>query len=197
MLLVVAAAFVCAAFVNRGNAVTATVAFFVVSQGVLWIFYSFGPSFSWLLFGRRPPERDAASDATHQETLRVAAELCHFERFDEALTVLDHAAGSRPGDVSVALAQAWCLRRRGRLAEAIKVLERAATYEPDEPLVAFALACTWSQAGRLPLALDALSLAVDLDPELRDVIADEPDLAAIRGEDDFARLLTGRRTDSE
>jgi tetratricopeptide (TPR) repeat protein len=114
-----------------------------------------------------------------------------LERYREALKPLEIAAALRPSDPRVALALGWCYKRTNRLAQAIDSLERALRDHPDESLLHYNLACYWSLAGNSSKALDALSAALDLNPELRALIAEEPDFHQLRGNPEFDRLALG------
>jgi Flp pilus assembly protein TadD len=108
----------------------------------------------------------------------------------EALAPLEAAAKLRPDDIGVAIALGWCYKRTHRLAQAIDALDRARRHHPAEPLIHYNLACYWSLAGDTRRALDALTLSLNLQPALRERIADEPDFDAIRHHPEFTRLAT-------
>lgn len=114
--------------------------------------------------------------------------LRSLERYREALAPLETAAMLRPGDVRVALALGWCYKRTNRLAQAIDVLEHARRKSPDNPLLRYNLACYWSLVGDLSKALSELEAALRLDPELRGLIADEPDFEALRSHPEFEKV---------
>jgi tetratricopeptide (TPR) repeat protein len=114
-----------------------------------------------------------------------------LERYREALKPLEIAATLRPSDTRVALALGWCYKRTNRLAQAIDALQRALREHPDQALLYYNLACYWSLAGNGPKALGALSTALEMDPELRSLIADEPDFDHLRGDPEFDRLVLG------
>ena len=127
-----------------------------------------------------------------EASLLTGEALRALGRFREALKPLETAAALRPDDSGVALALGWCYKRTHRLAQAIDALERAGRAHPDEPLLHYNLACYWSLAQNAPRALDELATALDLEPDLRDRIADEPDFDPIRSHPDFERLTAGR-----
>ena len=74
-----------------------------------------------------------------------------------------------------------------------RLLDRARRHHPDNALLHYNLACYWSLAGNLEPGLDELHSALDLEPELRNLIADEPDFHQLRGNPDFDRLSWARR----
>lgn len=113
-------------------------------------------------------------------------------RHREALKPLEVAAALRPAEVAVAVALGWCYKRTHRLAQAIDALERAVRHNPDPPgLLHYNLACYWSLAGNAAKALDELAIALDLDPDFRNLIADESDFDRLRGNPAFERLTVG------
>jgi len=114
-----------------------------------------------------------------------------LERYREALKPLEIAASLQPSDTRVALALGWCYKRTNRLAQAIDSLERALRDHPEQSLLHYNLACYWSVAGNSSKALDALSTALELDPDLRPLIAEEPDFDHLRGNPAFDRLALG------
>lgn len=126
-----------------------------------------------------------------EASLLTGEALRALGRYREALKPLEVAAGLRPSDVSVAIALGWCYKRTHRLAQAIDALERAERHNPDEPLLHYNLACYWSLAGNAPKALDELATALELDPDLRNLIADESDFDQLRGNPEFERLTVG------
>jgi tetratricopeptide (TPR) repeat protein len=117
--------------------------------------------------------------------------LRRLERFREAIAPLEISASLRPDDSRVALALGWCYKRTNRLAQAIDMLDRARRHHPDHGLLRYNLACYWSLAGNLERALDELNSALDLEPDLRNKIADEPDFQRLRGTPEFDRLIMG------
>ncbi|MDR3633635.1 MAG: tetratricopeptide repeat protein [Isosphaeraceae bacterium] len=127
-----------------------------------------------------------------EASLLTGEALRSLGRYREALKPLEVAAGLRPSDVSVAIALGWCYKRTHRLAQAIDALERAERHNPDEPLLHYNLACYWSLASNAAKAIDELASALALDPELRNLIADESDFDQLRGNPDFERLTLGR-----
>ena len=129
-------------------------------------------------------------------TMRFEAALLTGEalrtsgRHRDALKPLEVAASLRPGDVGVAIALGWCYKRTQRLAQAIDALGRAVREKPDEPLLHYNLSCYWSLANNPAKAVQALATALGLDPELRGLVAKEPDFAPLRGNPDFERIAT-------
>jgi len=127
-------------------------------------------------------------------TMRFEAALLTGEalrttgRHRDALKPLEVAASLRPGDVGVAIALGWCYKRTQKLAQAIDALGRAVREKPDEPLLHYNLSCYWSLANNPAKAVQALTTAIRLDPDLRGLVANEPDFAPLRGHPDFERI---------
>lgn len=112
-------------------------------------------------------------------------------RFDEALVPLVQAAHQNPDDIRVWIALGWCYKRTGRLDAAIDALERALPADPDEPLLHYNLACYWSLAGNKDQAIGYLARALALCPEMRDMIATEPDFDPLRNDAEFQAVCRG------
>ena len=117
--------------------------------------------------------------------------LRRLERFREAIGPLEISASLRPSDSRVALALGWCYKRTNRLAQAIDILDRVRRHHPENALLRYNLACYWSLAGNPDRAISELQSALDLEPELRNMIADEPDFLHLRGKPEFDRLIMG------
>jgi tetratricopeptide (TPR) repeat protein len=117
--------------------------------------------------------------------------LRRLDRFREAIEPLEIAASLRPGDSRVALALGWCYKRTNRLAQAIDALDRTRRHDPDNALLRYNLACYWSLAGNVSRAIRELHAALELEDDLRNLIADEPDFQKLRGNPEFDRLIIG------
>lgn len=117
--------------------------------------------------------------------------LGRLGRFRDAIVPLETAAAMNPGDSRVALALGWCYKRTNRLAQAIDCLERAGRNDSGNPLLRYNLACYWSLVGNEGRALNELRIALQLEPRLRDRLADEPDFQGLRGNPAFDELSMG------
>lgn len=113
-----------------------------------------------------------------------------MERFDEAVEVLTLAKELEPESVVTLLAIGWCQKRLGNIECAIEALEDALACCPDEAIVHYNLACYWSLAKNVPLALVYLSQSFDLDPEYRDMVADEKDFDPLREHPEFVAITS-------
>jgi tetratricopeptide (TPR) repeat protein len=117
--------------------------------------------------------------------------LRRLHRHREAINSLETAYSLCPGDSRVALALAWCYKRTNKLAQAIDALEHARRSHPESALLHYNLACYWSLAGNHGKALSELRAALDLQPDLRNLLADEEDFHLLRGTPEFERLAMG------
>jgi tetratricopeptide (TPR) repeat protein len=139
-----------------------------------------------------------------------------LNRFDEALEAYHRALAIEPEDIGVLAGMAWCYKRIGQLPKAIEAMEQAYQAHPKELIVLYNLACYFSLAGEKAQALSWLGRALrmesslrkqqpesergllpwgfrELEPSLRERIAEEPDFDPLRNDPDF-QYLTGSRT---
>lgn len=190
MMFIAGVAVVLAAFGVKESVILPMLAFLAVEKFLLRLLLAVWPVLGRVLFGYRGPVAEEWIDEERaRELWRAGLRLCHEGRDPEALEVLAPLEAVRPNDASLALVQAYCYRRMGYLDQAVRVLERAEWANAREAVIHYALACVRSGEGMVPLALDSLSLALELEPALRDSVAEEPDFEAIRGEEDYARLM--------
>jgi tetratricopeptide (TPR) repeat protein len=82
---------------------------------------------------------------------------------------------------------------RGDYVAAQELFERALKREPEAAHVHYGLAATRARLGSIPPALEALERALNLQPSLRIRAQHDQDLAALRNEPDYERLLFGQR----
>jgi len=116
--------------------------------------------------------------------------LRELGRYEEALLPLERSVDLIPDDIHVLLALGWCYKRTGQLAKAIDALERAVDVDPSEGVLHYNLACYWSLARNRTLALRYLAKSLEIDTNFRDMISDEPDFDAIRGDAAFITLTS-------
>lgn len=112
-----------------------------------------------------------------------------MENYRDAVKPLEKAAALEAKNHLIHLALAWCYKRIGRLDLAIQVLDKALDVAPQEAIIHYNLACYWSLAHNTQRALQFLLQSFELEPSLRDIVADEPDFDPIRAHPEF-RLLT-------
>lgn len=113
-----------------------------------------------------------------------------MERYEEAIAALLGAKELDPENVLTLLAMGWCYKRIGKIDCAIQSLEDALACCPDEAIIHYNLACYWSLAKNVPLALVYLSQSFDLDPDYRDMVADESDFDPLRKHPEFVALTS-------
>jgi len=88
------------------------------------------------------------------------------------------------------------LMARGEWRRALVLLEAASAAQPDSPVPLWRLACAQARSGARRDALRSLDRAVDLGLALpRARVRDERDLASLRGEAEFARVLERLKDD--
>jgi len=114
-----------------------------------------------------------------------------LERYDQALIPLREAVRLRPDAVAPRVALGWCLKRTRHLDQAIQVLEELLDHEKPEAIVPFNLACYWCVAGEKTKALNLLERALRIDPTYARHAASDMDLADLRDEPAFHRLVDG------
>ena len=112
-----------------------------------------------------------------------------MERYAEAIEPLTAAKEADPENIHVLLTLGWCYKRVDRIDAAIQALEDALAVKPDEAIILYNLACYWSLANNVPLALFYLSRAFDLDPDYRDMVAEETDFDPMRDHPEFVAIM--------
>ena len=112
-----------------------------------------------------------------------------MHRYLEAVPPLTDAAELDPENTSIWLVLAWCHKRTSRLDLAIESLENALAVESREAILHYNLACYWSLAGNSKIALRYLAQSFDIDPNYRELVADETDFDPIRDLPDFQSLI--------
>lgn len=80
--------------------------------------------------------------------------------------------------------------REGDWATAAEILEREAGEHIDRPIVQFRLACCHAQAGAQEAGIEAVRRAIELDPEMRERAAGEPQLTALHSSPDWQALVS-------
>lgn len=107
----------------------------------------------------------------------------HPDPFKELGRLLDYA------QMNYAWNEGWTLFTEKRPAEAIPHIERAAHLAPTNPEVLYDLAVIRLAAGKPDEALDALARALSLNPKLKAQAGGDADLAGLRGNSRFERLV--------
>ncbi len=116
--------------------------------------------------------------------------LSAMQRYQDAVAPLVEAAKFDNENIHVWLALGWCYKRLGRLDLAIESLEEALCVDSDEAILHYNLACYWSLANNPKLAVSFLASALDIDPNYRELLADETDFDNVRNDPDFLALTT-------
>lgn len=113
-----------------------------------------------------------------------------MQRFSDAVIPLKESSEHDPDNLHVWLALGWCYKRCGRLDLAIQSLEDAMNVEPTQAIIFYNLACYWALAKNAKLSVAYLGRAFDLDPNYRDLVADEHDFDLIRQHRDFVNVTS-------
>jgi Flp pilus assembly protein TadD len=112
------------------------------------------------------------------------------ERPAEAIGPLRDAAELEPENLDIWLSLGWCYKRVGRIDLAVEAMEEALGVAPEQALVHYNLACYWALARNVSMSVEYLTHAFDLDPNYRDLVADEPDFDAVRRDPEFQAVLS-------
>lgn len=103
-----------------------------------------------------------------------------------ARILAESLAKKSPGNPHWWIQWAYSLRREKTVADARAVLMEAAAHHPDEAMIPYNLACYSSVEGNLEAASKLLQRALAMQPELRKIALDDPDLDPIFGENSFS-----------
>jgi tetratricopeptide (TPR) repeat protein len=106
-------------------------------------------------------------------------------RYEQAIQCLSQSLEQNSDNVPAYLALGWCFKRTGHLDLAIEALESALELDGEGSIIHYNLACYWSLSNQPHLASFHLTAALDLNPEFRELIANEPDFDPIRNHPDF------------
>lgn len=158
------------------------------------------------LVGRHTPERREEAEDYLRQAIELAPQwalpydslavlLRHSGRLHEAEEFALLALEINPEDVATQNNYANLLFELGRYPEAeIHYLE-AIRVNPDHPKPYYNLACFYSLTGQAQKSLEHLEQAFLLAPVLRVEAARDPDLAPIRSDPAFERMIRGGRAD--
>jgi len=109
--------------------------------------------------------------------------------FDRALTVLEQQIEWVPEDTRARILLASRYAELGRRNEAIQELEKVQTLGSTDPHTIYNVACTYSLLQMKEQALTTLKRAAEAGFSEWDLAARDPDLACLREEPEFKRLL--------
>lgn len=132
---------------------------------------------------------ERAERQAHVAFLRGHAFRC-MQQYPEAIEHLQRSAELDPENIHVWLALGWCYKRSARLDLAIQSLEEALAVDDSEAILHYNLACYWSLAFNVPAAIEYLTNAFDINPNYRDLVANEKDFDPIRNEPEFQAVAT-------
>lgn len=120
-------------------------------------------------------------------TLRVRAYV-GSKRHKEAVADIEELRLAAHDPEWLDLTEAWCRKRMQDLPAAIGCMERVIARNGKSAIGHFNLGCYLALAGDSERALDEVSIACGIDASFRDMLHDEPDLDALRGDSRFQAL---------
>ena len=97
-----------------------------------------------------------------------------------------------PDDGRQRMLYATALAEVGRNDEALREAAQAQELSPNDPLMLYNVACVYSRLGQSRGAVEALRQAISAGYENFSWLRNDPDLDALRDDDDFKVLMTGR-----
>jgi tetratricopeptide (TPR) repeat protein len=150
-------------------------------------------------------------EATLKELQRIVdREACLFDysllsaeayrdltQYENAIPLFEQALNHAPHHLQALLGLAWCFKRVNRLPDAIETLEQARNWHPDEPIVIYNLACYFCLFGDKPKAIECLGRSLRMEPELKRLIAHEPDFNDLRQDPDFQFVTNAVQIESD
>lgn len=95
----------------------------------------------------------------------LAVLLMDRGEFDEAITHLQHALATRPGDIDLQCNLGTAYERMGRFEEALTWFRQAADARPNDPRLRRNLGVTLAKLGRTDEAIEQFSVAVSIWPD--------------------------------
>lgn len=110
-------------------------------------------------------------------------------KYNRAIRMLRASGKLAPHHIASQLSLAWCFRRIDRVDKSVAVLNQAIARAPHHPTVRYNQACYLSLSGQPELAAMELSIALELQPDLRQRIADDHDFDPIRNHPAFDAAL--------
>lgn len=115
-----------------------------------------------------------------------------------AIKAYHRAQSARVDSLEVFLGLAWCYKRTNQLSKSIEMMHQAYLAHRDQAIVLYNLSCYYSLAGNKDQALSWLGRALRMNSDLRELIDEESDFDALRGDADFQYLiqLAGHKSNS-
>ncbi len=151
------------------------------------------PSVPLGVYTRPAVGADATSVAGWVRAMREhARRLAEAGQLWDAVEAYNHAIVAEPLNASMLLSKAVLLQRAGHHEHAIAVFDRALALAPQDVAVHYHVAITRLALGSPELALAHLRYAAHAEPRLRFEMAEDPQLAALRGHPAFRKLVGAR-----
>lgn len=118
-----------------------------------------------------------AHEKTAREVLELKVEILHkLESWNLAREVSKFLSDTSPENSQYVIWKAYATRRISGIREAEKVLLGAIVAHENDPIIHYNLACYAAQLGRIDEAKTSLTKAIEIDPNVRQMILDDPDL---------------------
>lgn len=110
-------------------------------------------------------------------------------RLDEAITSFDKALGQAPESHDIWHSRGLALAMSKRYDEAIASFDQALVIKEDKHQPWYDKACCYALRGMPTLALESLEKAIALNADYRKMATQDEDLATLRGDDEFKRMV--------
>jgi tetratricopeptide (TPR) repeat protein len=108
----------------------------------------------------------------------------------EAMTpIYEQALCGDPDDIGTISWLAHAYTRIGRVSDGLLLDQRLIGLLPDDPTARYNLGCSFAMLGRVEEALETLERAIELGYRDGDLMREDEDLASLRTEPRFQRLL--------
>lgn len=104
------------------------------------------------------------------------------QRWPEAAIAAGELVRLQPENPAWSIAWAYVTRRAESIEKARSILQEAKTRHPDDAVIHYNLGCYAAQLGDLDEARKYVRQSISMDESFRDLIPNDPDLAAIRDE---------------
>lgn len=101
------------------------------------------------------------------------------ERWEQMKEVAGSLVTRWPEEAAHWIALGWATRRAGSIPEASDVLRRSLAHHPQEAVIHYNLACYAAQTGIFEEARLRLEDAIRLDPSMRALALEDPDLGSL------------------
>jgi tetratricopeptide (TPR) repeat protein len=134
-------------------------------------------------------EIDDPDAAAFEWNLLRGEALRERKDYRAAIKAYQRAQAAQPDELEVLMGLAWCYKRTDQLLKSIDMMHQAYLSHREEPIVLYNLACYYSLAGNKDQALSWLGRALRMNPELRNLIANETDFDPLRDDADFQHLI--------